>query len=425
MLKKLLIFSLVILVFVLATVVAGIYLVAEDTPLVTEKVKLLDADREILQQLIEQNRPGAVIKSDQKNLRLTAKQLNQLLQYASDRIYPDLSSYVIPDTNRLRVRISYRLPGNPVGKYLNAQATLRIQFAKYMVVEQLKLGQLSVPPVVVTILQPMLLDEFTQRHKDYVGLWKYLRRIDLSREGAIVHYRLERSDLAQVRKVSRKILVNTETKNQVIAYTGELNRLLESFQTTKQPLIHLLKPMFAYARKQSEKTQNVVAENKMLLLVLGMYMSGKNPEKFVMEQPQHQLKNIGFTLAEREDLAQHYIISAAINALSSTRWSSQIGLEKEIDDSKTGSGFSFVDLMADIAGNKLAQTAMDIKRAAKLQEMLSMIENEEVIFGRINGLQEGLTENEFRLEYGTTNSDEYIAVVREIERRLFRCIAYR
>jgi hypothetical protein len=63
------------------------------------------------------------------------------------------------------------------------------------------------------------------------------------------------------------------------------------------------------------------------------------------------------TLNGRTDSPQHFTISAALAAHAGSPLSDAIGLYKEVDDSRRGSGFSFNDLAADRAGTRFGDLA--------------------------------------------------------------------
>jgi len=425
MIKKLFIFLIFIMLLFVAASVAAIYVIAEDSPRVARLAQPADTQQAEIRNIIQENKPGNVLQSGKKNLTLSPAQLNTLMAYASQRFDQRLNAHFSLGTNRFFLNTSLVLPDNPLGKFINIESTVRVHLSKYFVIEKLKLGKITVPKTLVTILQPLIVDEVNARYGEYVSLWEHLRRIDIDNKSLTVHYRLERSDLAPIKKLGRKVLVNNQTKTHLLLYTQTLEEILVRFPAEPLSVTHLLTRMFIFAQQQSEKSQKPVEENRMALLVLAAYMAGRNPAKYVSEEPVKPFKKIKFTLKDRGDLAQHYLMSAGINAISGTAWSNAIGLEKELNDSNGGSGFSFIDLMADIAGNKLAVQALDKQTASDLQRKLILLTDESSIMGRLAGLQEGLNEKEFRLEYGNTNTDEYMTVVREIERRLFRCDVYR
>ena len=73
----------------------------------------------------------------------------------------------------------------------------------------------------------------------------------------------------------------------------------------------------------------------------------------------------GLTMAGRGDLAQHFTVSAAVSAAAGAALADFIGLYKEIDDARRGSGFSFADLAADRAGTRLGQLATATEESAR------------------------------------------------------------
>jgi hypothetical protein len=56
------------------------------------------------------------------------------------------------------------------------------------------------------------------------------------------------------------------------------------------------------------------------------------------------------TIRKRHDLVGHFTMSAALTVLSGPEGAESAGLSKEILDSKSGNGFSFVDICADMSG---------------------------------------------------------------------------
>ncbi len=67
----------------------------------------------------------------------------------------------------------------------------------------------------------------------------------------------------------------------------------------------------------------------------------------------------------RHDLPRHFMGSAAIAVSGGGALSQAIGLFKEIDDSRGGSGFSFVDLLADRVGTRFGSLAVASRASAR------------------------------------------------------------
>ena len=99
--------------------------------------------------------------------------------------------------------------------------------------------------------------------------------------------------------------------------------------------------------------------------------------------------------------------------------SEAIGLYKEVDDSRGGSGFSFTDLLADNAGTRFGEVAIASPSSAReLQKAISRGPGESALLPSIAGLPEGLTEDQFKLRYGEVGSSAYNEVLAEISKRI-------
>jgi hypothetical protein len=132
------------------------------------------------------------------------------------------------------------------------------------------------------------------------------------------------------------------------------------------------------------------------------------------------------TLAERGDFAQHFSVSAALAAVAGTPLSNAVGLYKEIDDSRGGSGFSFADLAADRAGTHFGERAVASARSAlQMQERVTIGLVEADFMPPARDLPEGLSEAEFKRRYGSVDSPRYREVAERIEQRLGALALYR
>src|SRR5690606_37847331 len=128
---------------------------------------------------------------------------------------------------------------------------------------------------------------------------------------------------------------------------------------------------------------------------------------------------INITLDGRSDLAMHFMASAVITAYSDTILSNAIGLYKEMEDARSGSGFSFNDLIADRVGTRFAEKAMASEDAARRMRniVLSGIQDTDLI-PQWKDLPEHLPENVFKARYGGIDDPRYHRIEEEIERRI-------
>ncbi len=124
------------------------------------------------------------------------------------------------------------------------------------------------------------------------------------------------------------------------------------------------------------------------------------------------------TLDGREDLRQHFTLSAAIAAASTGRTVLGVGELKELMDSNEGgSGFSFDDMAANLAGARFAEAFLARPRG-DWPAMLARIEGEGDLLPSLEGLPHGLSEAEFRARFGDVDSPEFEVLIGEIERRV-------
>jgi uncharacterized protein YfiM (DUF2279 family) len=112
---------------------------------------------------------------------------------------------------------------------------------------------------------------------------------------------------------------------------------------------------------------------------------------------QRQPRPLILTLQGRHDLAQHFAISAALAAWAGEPLANTIGLDKEVDDARGGSGFSFADLAADRAGTRFGELAVQPARLAAPSPAGS-----ERPAAATDGLPEPMQTDEFRRRFGAS-----------------------
>ena len=96
-----------------------------------------------------------------------------------------------------------------------------------------------------------------------------------------------------------------------------------------------------------------------------------------------------------------------------------IGLYKEIDDSRGGSGFSFNDIAADRAGTRFGEIAAQSgERARKLAQAAASGLREDDFMPAVSDLPEFLSAAEFERRYGGVDGLEYRRMMAKIEARI-------
>ena len=175
-------------------------------------------------------------------------------------------------------------------------------------------------------------------------------------------------------------------------------------------------------RRSKDKPEQAVRENQAVILALAQLLGGRNLQLLVNEiktNPQGKLPRV--TLARRPDLQQHFVYSASLHVLGNQRLSSAVGEAKELLDSLNGgSGFSFVDLLADRAGIRFARLAGASAQSARAVQQFFALQDrtEQELFPNKSRLPEGLPQAMFEQQYQSIDSAVYQQMVAEIDRRL-------
>lgn len=156
-----------------------------------------------------------------------------------------------------------------------------------------------------------------------------------------------------------------------------------------------------------------------LALVCGDPAFGDSIAVGLSEEMQNAARGCARTTLEgREDLRKHFLISAGLYAANAGQAAFGMGELKELLDSTAGgSGFSFDDMAADLAGVRFATEFLAAPPDA-WPAMLARIETEADIMPSIEGLPSGMSETAFRERFRDVNSSEYAAMIAEIERRV-------
>jgi hypothetical protein len=190
----------------------------------------------------------------------------------------------------------------------------------------------------------------------------------------------------------------------------------------------LLRLAFSYAEDNSHRTDAVPA-NKAAILALGVILgeekvaevAGRRIDLGRVDEFNTLRRRV--TLRGRNDLTQHFWVSAALTILSDESRSITVGIGKEMMDATPGgSGFSFVDLTADRAGTLFADRATSSEDSAReLQMLIRRGLGSEDLCPDIQGLPEGIPGDEFQADYGGLGGEQTGNIVEEIQRRLSTC----
>jgi hypothetical protein len=413
---------LISLLFMLVLVaVAGI----ESTPLVEPARRLSHQDISRIKLLLRQHDPRHLKKQELRTLFLTERDLNLLLEYANPHLLK-ASGRVDMQPEAMKVRLTVKLPDNPLGGYLNITADLSDVDGRIHI-KRFTLGGLSLP---VWLLEPLLFQGhrvMLARFDEYRTAVDAISSYQFQDDRLVVVYQLDPNLLERLKQSGKVFLLPESETHRMLAYHEELARISGQYVSRRISLGKFLTPLFQLAAVRTTESGEPQAENRALLLTLTMYALGMNINRFIdvpLEQP---VKSLHLTVLGRHDLVQHYLVSAALTVSAGSGLSAAMGVFKELDDSRGGSGFSFADLLADRAGIRLAEMATGTEPQARLlqKRMGDPLLLEKDFMPSIVDLPEGIMELEFKHRYQDLDSKSYRIIEDEIESRLSQCKVYR
>jgi hypothetical protein len=313
---------------------------------------------------------------------------------------------------------SLRVPANPLqdwfGRWLNVQLSLQ-ETGGLPVVTALKLGRVPLPGALGTRLGLWWVDR--------VGLLAQLnlasdmvKKIHFAPQHLAMTYALDGDG---AKRIVASLLPAGEPER-LRAYSDLLVRLAASEPAMSElSLARWMGPLFTLARERSQARSNTeaAAENRAAILALTLYANGKSVESLwppAKAWPKPQALRL--TLSGRTDFPLHLLISAALAVESTGMLSRAVGVWKEVDDSRGGTGFSFNDIAADRAGTRLGELAL--LQPQRLQEALAGGVKETDVMPAWADLPEFMPEAEFKRRFGGVGAPPYLAMLAEIDKRV-------
>ena len=396
-------------VLILAAILLTVF---EDKPRINRQVILVPEHVKRAKQIIDVHRylvhPGmtAVARVQSEDADLAANYLaNRFVKGSAQVTLADHSAHVL---------LSIPTPGNPLGGYLNLEATL-IETEGIPKPESVHIGKLVLPDLVTDMFMPQLI--------------RWLRRSPEYRLGldALQNIRMSRSELKVVyhwkggfSKVMQASILSEQESEQLFFYHSVLTKNSHrSDMAATVSLAEILPPLLRLAAERSVKS-NAIVENRAAILVVTFYTLGKSlkslaPEAATWPRPVRRT----VTVSGRDDFAKHFMVSATIAAYADTALSDVVGLYKEIEDSRTGSGFSFNDIAADRAGTRFGEKAVaSIELAQQLQLRVASGLKDSDLMPPWSDLPEFMPEVEFKQRFGGIDAPAYRQMMQEIDQRV-------
>ena len=371
------------------------------TPLVPPPGELSAASFKRVKGILRANDPRYLPPGASREVRIAGPELQALLDFAARHGLPGRAAIQLREGGA-ELRYTWPLPaGLAPGQHLNASAALAADGR----IEVLQLGRVALPGALVTFALDAGLSH-SELAPEFALLKRSVSRVRLAPDALRLTYTWQPELLA-----SARALALTPAEQEGLAAAHErlvdvMNRVGEGRR--RADLADVLGPLLLEAGGQAPAYRNA-------LLVIAAQLSGKNIALLV-PAIQRQPRPLSLTLQGRVDLAQHFAISAALAAWAGEPLANTIGLDKEVDDARGGSGFSFADLAADRAGTRFGELA--VRQPARLAAALADGLGSEGIMPATDGLPEPMQADVFRRRFGHVGSPAYQQVVDDIEQRI-------
>jgi hypothetical protein len=381
----------------------AVWMCFQDAPLVARKADISVDDIERAKRILSKHDPRKARAGTLRTMVLSQHDVDLVLNYAASR-WRRGSTRVVLLPGSAAVQASLEIPGSPFGSWLNVDAALRETDA-LPAFDHLKIGSLQVPGFVADLVLARLAAHLNTTGEGSL-VEDVVKSVKLSEAQVQIVYEW-RDDIPD--RVRAAVLPPADV-DRIKAYSDRLAEVAARTPSRSVALSDLLQPMFALAAERAAGG-DAAKENRAAIVALTFYANGRGPVQRTVK------------LNGRDDFSKHFLISAAIAAEAGSPLADAIGLYKEVEDSRGGSGFSFNDIAADRAGTRFGELA--VKAPRKLQAALAAGARERDFMPDVSDLPEFMPEAEFKRRYGGIGAPAYRKMMAEIETRIGACALFR
>jgi hypothetical protein len=401
-----------VLVAIPLMLLGALWLAIEDSPRVDRKVILTPEHVGRAKEIIDTHRkrvgPGTLAVA-----RVRPSDADLAVNYIVSRLGNGSAQLTISDGSAV-IRLDLPIPSTalPAKGYLNFEGLL-VQTDGLPALRSVRIGKVPLPDALTGVIT-VWVEAWLRRSPEYQAGFDALRQIRMSRNELIVVYRW----VDAFPHGMRASIVDEHERARLLRYQSLL--AASSTRNGATASLATILSLLARGTPLAQSAEDAMAENRAMILVATFQVLGISLEKLLPEAtrwPHPAPQNI--TLDGRDDFAKHFMISAAIAAYADTALADAIGLYKEIDDSRYGSGFSFNDIAADRAGTKFGEKAVANEDSAQqLHHRLSLGLEDRDLMPEWKDLPEFLPEAEFKRRFTAIDSPAYRALMQKIEQRV-------
>ncbi|MCM8612142.1 hypothetical protein [Accumulibacter sp.] len=394
-------------------------LAASLLPVLTERQPLVSRSDGIaassiveVRRLLANHDSGRLQDGDERTAIIPAGLLDTAIDHFASRTLGARAAFVIIGRSG-ELRLSIPLRGLPARRYLNLSAVIAAADG-HPRIDSASLGALPLPGWLAEAAAGTAI-----RAAGLAGQWQVaaraVRRVDFDAAAShvVLNYVWQPELLEQLRPLAVTPADMANLRNAQAALAGLLDH-----RAGVVPLGQVLTPLLACCGEAS------AGHGRAALLVLAAHVSGNSLSRLLPEaRSWARPRRVKLSLHGRHDSAQHFVVSAALAAWAGESAADAIGLDKEMRDARSGSGFSFADLAADRAGSRFGELVA--ANSPRLQAALQRPLSDSDLAPSLAGLPEGLSAAEFERRFAAPESADYRQVKSEIERRLRAMPLYR
>lgn len=406
--RRLLVGLLAVILLLLAGVMVLAFRAIQDTPLVTGDGVLSPSAIGRAKTVIRINDPRRLRPGTHRESRILAPDLETLVNLALRRGH----ATVVLEDGLADLRYTLAVPPTPLGRYLNLWARVAVG-PDGLEFHKVRVGSVPIPGP----LFRMGLDYAIGRSElapDLALLRQTVHHIAFVPGELRIRYTWKPEILDNARA---RVLPPEEREQLAAAHARLVARMDRVGDGRRQaPLAEVLGPLLQDAASGNPGT-DLGRAYRNVLLVTAFQLSGRNIAQLVPEAGQWpRPRPLTLTLRGREDLAQHFMVSAALAAWAGEPLANAVGVGKEVDDARGGSGFSFADLAADRAGTRLGELV--VGNPQRLAAAVSAGLSDTALLPPITGLPESMMAAEFQRRFGGIGAPAYQRMSDEIDRRI-------
>ncbi len=338
------------------------------------------------------------IELSQADLNLTGNYL--LNRFSKGKVLIALKDH------KIRFAVTAALPENVLGKYVNISFRLGHEDGNPLpTLTKFKAGKLLLPSKVAAFVIDRVI-KHTSLNEYFLLATDPIKAVTIDDKKITISYHPSQATL----DTARDLLTHNNTNTNANVYQSKLIQIVRHHDPVwRLSLADLLQPLYALAYQRSN-IETAIDENRIVINTINDYVN--NPKSGTTPITPYYPA----FLYKRIDLAQHFIGAAAITASVNSQMAEALGEEKELQDAKSGSGFSFVDLTADKAGTRFGELAIATPSSArKMQQAMATIKDYTDFMPDPRTLPEHMDEATFKNRYGSVNSEAYQKVSQQID----------